>query len=49
MKYSKTEHLEDSVWHLVDKTDEMSVNFDGNTAKIRSIVKSKEYHRTIDL
>lgn len=40
---------EDGAWHFVDITGEMYVNFDGNTAKIRSIVKFKEYHRMIDL
>lgn len=49
MDFSKTERLEDGIWHLVDATGEMFVQFEGNVAKIRSIVNSIEYKKSIDL
>nr|WP_216682997.1 hypothetical protein [Enterococcus innesii] len=49
MDFTKTERLEDGIWHLVDKTGEMFVHFEGNVAKIRSIVNSVEYKKSIDL
>lgn len=49
MDFSKTERLEDGIWHLVDATGEMFVHFEGNVAKIRSIIDSIEYKKSIDL
>lgn len=49
MDFSKTERLEDGIWHLVDATGEMFVHFEGNVAKIRSIVDSIEFKKSIDL
>ncbi|MBJ0457534.1 hypothetical protein ITX49_17135 [Enterococcus casseliflavus] len=49
MDFTKTERLEDGIWHLVDKTGEMFVQFDGNTAEIRSIVNSIEYTKNLEL
>ncbi|SFE52599.1 hypothetical protein SAMN04487887_1155 [Enterococcus casseliflavus] len=49
MDFSKTERLEDGIWHLVDATGEMFVHFEGNVAKIRSIVDSIEFRKSIDL
>ena len=49
MDFTKIERLEDGMWHLVDKTEEMFVHFEGNVAKIRSIVNSIEYEKSIEL
>lgn len=49
MDFTKTERLEDGIWHLVDKTGEMFVHFEGNVAKIRSVVDSIEHEKSIDL
>jgi hypothetical protein len=49
MDFSKTERLEDGIWHLVDATGEMFVHFEGNVAKIRSVVDSIECEKSIDL
>lgn len=49
MDFSKTERLEDGIWHLVDATGEMFVQFEGNVPKIRSIVNSIEYKKSITL
>lgn len=49
MDFTKIERLEDGIWNLVDKTGEMFVHFEGNVAKIRSIVNSIEYEKSIEL
>lgn len=47
MDFTKIECLEDGIWHLVDKTGEIFVHFEGNVANICSIVNSIEYEKTI--